>query len=132
MMMRSMPPISAHLALMPVPAPPPMIGLPAATWARRCSRHWARVNDIAPAPRWNWDDDCYTIEERTAHEEAPMATVAARNTAARTMTAEEFFDFVHRPENRDRCFELEDGEIVEMALPGERHGVVCANVAGIL
>lgn len=53
-----------------------------------------------------------------------MATVATR-----LMTAEQFFDWVHRPENRDRHFELEDGEIVEMSLAGERHGVVCANVA---
>src|SRR5262249_53601579 len=44
MMMRSMPPASAHLALMPVPAPPPMMGLPAATWARRRWRHSSRVN----------------------------------------------------------------------------------------
>ena len=29
-----MPPASAHFALMPVPAPPPMIGLPAVTWVR--------------------------------------------------------------------------------------------------
>jgi Uma2 family endonuclease len=53
-----------------------------------------------------------------------MSTVATK-----PMTAEEFFDWVHRPENRDRHFELEEGEIVEMPLPGERHGVVCGNVA---
>src|SRR6516164_2354285 len=47
-MMRSMPPASAHLALMPVPAPPPMIGLPAATWARNRSRHCSRVNMETP------------------------------------------------------------------------------------
>ncbi len=56
-----------------------------------------------------------------------MATVAVKS-----RTAEEFFDWVHRPENRDRHFEFEDGELVEMALPGERHGVVCGNVAGLL
>ena len=56
-----------------------------------------------------------------------MATVATK-----PMTAEEFYEFVHRPENRDRVFELEDGEIVEMSLPGKRHGLVCANVSGIL
>lgn len=50
----------------------------------------------------------------------------------KTMTAEEFFDFVHRPENRDRCFELEQGEVVEMSRPGEVHGVVCGNVVGSL
>jgi Uma2 family endonuclease len=48
------------------------------------------------------------------------------------MTADEFFEFCHRPENRDRHFELERGRIVEMSLPGERHGVVCGNTAGIL
>src|SRR5262249_39543364 len=46
MMIRSIPPASAHLALMPVPAPPPMIGLPAATWARRRSRHCWRVKTL--------------------------------------------------------------------------------------
>ena len=56
-----------------------------------------------------------------------MATAATKS-----MTAEEFFDWVHRPENRDRHFELEQGEIVEMSLPGERHGVVCSNANGIL
>ena len=49
-------------------------------------------------------------------------------TAARLMSADEFFDFVHRPENRDRCFELESGELIESSRPGERHGLVCANV----
>ena len=48
MMMRSMPPASAHLALMPVPAPPPMIGLPAAIWARRRARHASRVKKLMP------------------------------------------------------------------------------------
>jgi Uma2 family endonuclease len=48
------------------------------------------------------------------------------------MTADEFFDFVHRPENRDRRFELERGEVVELSLPGERHGYVCVNVGRIL
>src|SRR5579872_5764598 len=56
-----------------------------------------------------------------------MATAATK-----TMTAEEFFEWVHRPENRDRHFELEEGEIVEMSLPGERHGVVCGNANGVM
>src|SRR5579859_4269133 len=56
-----------------------------------------------------------------------MATAATK-----TMTAEEFFEWSHQPENRDRLFELEEGEIVEMSLPGERHGVVCGNANGIL
>src|SRR5262249_26309878 len=56
MMMRAMPPASAQRALMAVPAPPPMIGLPAATWARSRSRHCSRVKkliDGSPLPfRW--------------------------------------------------------------------------------
>src|SRR5437870_508945 len=52
--------------------------------------------------------------------------------ATKTMTAEEFFDWMHQPENRDRHCELEEGEIVEMSLPGERHGVVCGNAAWLL
>lgn len=56
-----------------------------------------------------------------------MATVTAPS-----MTAAEFYEFVHRPENRDRILELERGEIVEMSRPGKRLGLVCANVARIL
>lgn len=48
------------------------------------------------------------------------------------MTAEEFFDFCHRPENRDRNLELVRGEVVEMSRPGERHGFVCHNVNRLL
>src|SRR4051812_16925676 len=48
------------------------------------------------------------------------------------MTVDEFWDFVHRPENRDRHFELVRGEVVEMSLPGKLHGFVCANVAFLL
>jgi Uma2 family endonuclease len=48
------------------------------------------------------------------------------------MTAEEFYDFVHLPKNRDRHFELEEGEVVEVSRPGERHGVVCSNANGLL
>jgi Uma2 family endonuclease len=58
---------------------------------------------------------------------APMASVISR-----LMTAEEFYDWVHRPENRDRHFELEEGEVVEVSRPGERHGAVCANASYIL
>jgi Uma2 family endonuclease len=44
------------------------------------------------------------------------------------LTAEEFYDWCHRPENRDRSFELERGKVVEVSRPGELHGVVCMNV----
>jgi len=48
------------------------------------------------------------------------------------MSAEEFFAWCNHPENRDRHFELEGGEVVEMSRPGERHGFVCLNVGRIL
>jgi Uma2 family endonuclease len=50
---------------------------------------------------------------------------------AQLLTANEFWDWVHRPENRDRHFELERGKVVEVSRPGEAHGVVCLN-AGFL
>lgn len=48
------------------------------------------------------------------------------------MTADEFFEFVHRPENRNRLFELDRGRVNEMPRPGFRHGAVCSNVSRIL
>src|SRR5581483_6287978 len=48
MMIRSMPPSSAHLADSPVPAPPPTIGRPAATWARSRARISSRGNMDRP------------------------------------------------------------------------------------
>jgi len=56
-----------------------------------------------------------------------MATVLSK-----LMTAEEFYDFVNAPRNRDRHFELEAGKVVKMSRPGERHCVVCGNGVGIL
>ena len=54
-------------------------------------------------------------------------------TAAPTlMTAEEFYHWANSPENSDRYFELERGEVVEIPQPGKYHGFVCGNVAGIL
>jgi Uma2 family endonuclease len=50
----------------------------------------------------------------------------------RLLTAEEFYDWVNRPENGGKHYELERGEIIEMARPGERHGFLCGNVARIL
>lgn len=51
---------------------------------------------------------------------------------SRPMTADEFYEWTHRPENRDRQFELEEGEVVEVSRPGERHGTVCSNTSYIL
>jgi len=56
-----------------------------------------------------------------------MATVATK-----PLTAEEFYEWANHPDNRAKYCELERGEIVEMSRPGKRHGLVCANVVGIL
>jgi len=48
------------------------------------------------------------------------------------MTAGQFFDFVHRPENQGRHLELVRGEVTEMSRPGELHDLVCGNVAWAL
>lgn len=53
-------------------------------------------------------------------------------TTTKLMTADEFFNWVHLPQHRDRHFELERGEVIEMPPPGERHGVICGNVGWIL
>jgi len=50
-----------------------------------------------------------------------MSTVTTKG----VMTAEEFFDWVNRPENAGRRWELENGEVVEMSSPGEQHSYVC-------
>jgi Uma2 family endonuclease len=44
-------------------------------------------------------------------------------------TAEEFEAFIERPENRDRLFELIDGEIVEK-VPTEEHGFLASLLSG--
>jgi Uma2 family endonuclease len=55
------------------------------------------------------------------------------STAATTrMTAEQFHEWVNRPENRDRHFELDRGEVVEKSRPTLQHGVVCGNVGWVL
>jgi len=48
------------------------------------------------------------------------------------LTAEEFYEWANRPENRGRVCELERGRIVEVSRPGKLHGLICANVVGIL
>jgi Uma2 family endonuclease len=48
------------------------------------------------------------------------------------MTAEEFFEWIQRPENEDREYELVRGEVVAMTKPGKRHGLVCVNISYVL
>lgn len=58
-----------------------------------------------------------------------MATTRSKT---KRMTADEFFDWVHRPENDGKDYELVRGEVVEVGRPGERHGVTCGNAGWIL
>lgn len=43
-------------------------------------------------------------------------------------TVDEFEQFITLPENRDRHFELIEGEIVEKAMPTEEHGQIAGNL----
>jgi Uma2 family endonuclease len=56
-----------------------------------------------------------------------MATVGTR-----LLTADEFYEWANRPDNRGRHFELERGEVVEIPPPGKYHGFVCSAVSRIL
>ena len=58
--------------------------------------------------------------------------MSSRGAATRPLTAVEFFDWVSRPENHARHFELVRGEVVEMSRPGERHALICGNVGWVL
>jgi Uma2 family endonuclease len=51
---------------------------------------------------------------------------------ARLMTADEFWDFCHLPENEEKRFELIRGEVVEMPSPTKRHGRVCLRIGYLL
>jgi Uma2 family endonuclease len=51
-------------------------------------------------------------------------------TAAKTlMTADDFYEFAHRPENDGRWLELVRGEVIELPPPTKIHGRVCANAS---
>lgn len=52
--------------------------------------------------------------------------------ATRPMTAEEFDSFVSRPENADRFFELDEGEVIELTRPKPLHGFIYTRVAFLL
>lgn len=45
------------------------------------------------------------------------------------MTVDDFYDFVNRPENRARSFELVRGEVIEVSRPRRPHGFICGNAA---
>jgi Uma2 family endonuclease len=48
------------------------------------------------------------------------------------MTAEEFYDWVHQPEQAEKWFELVRGEVIELPAPMKPHGVVCMNIGYLL
>jgi Uma2 family endonuclease len=50
------------------------------------------------------------------------------NPKPQIFTADEFEQFVTLPENRDRHFELIEGEIVEKGLGTEEHGLIVGNI----
>jgi Uma2 family endonuclease len=58
-----------------------------------------------------------------------MSTTAVET---KRMTADEFYDFVHRPENADKWFELVRGEVIELPPPQKPHGRICVRVAYFL
>ncbi|MDY3554659.1 Uma2 family endonuclease [Gemmata sp. JC717] len=56
------------------------------------------------------------------------ATASSIGAAKKLMTADEFWEFVHQPENQDRDFELIRGEVVEVSRPTRLHGVVASQI----
>jgi len=58
--------------------------------------------------------------------------MSSTSTQTQLMTAEEFCDFVHRPENSDKWFELVRGEVIELPPPQKPHGFCSANITRIL
>ncbi len=49
-----------------------------------------------------------------------------------TMTAEQFAVWANLPENSETLYELDEGRVVDMPSPGERHGLVCSWIAHLL
>ena len=60
------------------------------------------------------------------------ATTPGAGTAKKLMTADEFWEFVHRPENQDRDFELMRGEVVEVPRPRHPHGRTAFRIGYLL
>ncbi len=55
------------------------------------------------------------------------------NAETKLMTADEFYEFVHQPENRDREFDLVQGVVVPIRrIPNRYRGFVCANIGVIV
>jgi Uma2 family endonuclease len=56
-------------------------------------------------------------------------STAPPGTAKALTTADAFWEFVHRPENEGRAFDLIRGELIEVSRPTTPHGVVASLVA---
>jgi Uma2 family endonuclease len=57
-----------------------------------------------------------------------MTAPSTIRTAKKLMTANEFWEFVHKPENENRDFELIRGEVIEVSRPRIPHGLICARI----
>ncbi len=53
-------------------------------------------------------------------------------TTTQRMTAEEFYEWVHRPEQANKWYELVRGEVIELPPPTKPHGFVCVNTGRLL
>lgn len=58
--------------------------------------------------------------------------MSTATTAKKLMTAEEFYDWVHQPEQNNNWFELVRGEVIELPPPYKPHGAVCMTVGYLL
>ncbi len=58
--------------------------------------------------------------------------MSTTTTAKKLMTAEEFCDWVHQPEQEDKWFELVRGEVIELPSPTKPHGFICIRVGHAL
>lgn len=54
---------------------------------------------------------------------------APATTITKLMTADEFWDYVHRPENEERELDLIRGEVVEMPRARRPHGIICNQIS---
>ena len=53
-------------------------------------------------------------------------------TQSSPLTVEEFAEWANRAENAASLYELDEGRVVTMPSPGERHGLVCSWIAHLL
>lgn len=62
-----------------------------------------------------------------------MSTTPPGAPAAKKLrTADEFWEFIHLPEDLDRDFELIRGEVVEVSRPRTPHGIIVARICSLL